>query len=83
MQNRVLVKPVDGGWRVETPEEKSPVLVLKTAAVKLARQSAKALPGRTMLLVLRLDGSVESVTEHGADRPPASVFKMAPRTVAS
>jgi hypothetical protein len=71
MQNRVLVKQVDGGWVVETPEDKT-VLAIKTDAVKLGRQAAKAMPGRTVLLVLRQDGSVESATEHGVDRPPVT-----------
>jgi hypothetical protein len=76
MQNRVLVKPVNAGWVVETSAERLPTLALKNDAVKLGRQAAKALPGVSLLLILKRDGSVESATEYGSDRPPPSFFSI-------
>jgi hypothetical protein len=73
MQNRVMVKPVADGWLVESPDE-SITLPLKTLAVALGRKTSKALPGRSLLIVLRQDGSVESAVEHGADRPPVTSY---------
>lgn len=73
MENRVVVRPAPGGWLVQTPDEQT-VLLMKTDAVKLGRKNAKALPGRTLLLVLKQNGTVESATEHGADRPPPTYF---------
>jgi hypothetical protein len=75
MENRVVVKQAHGGWLVQSPDEQT-VVVLKTDAVKLGRKAAKAIPGRTLLIVLKQDGSVESATEHGADRAPPTYFSI-------
>lgn len=75
MENRVVVRPAPDGWLVQTPDEET-VLVMKTDAVKLGRSKAKALPGRTLLLVLRQNGTVESATEHGVERPPPAYCEI-------
>jgi len=79
---QIVVSPLGKAWLVEWPDGRS-ILARKTEAVDLGRQIAKELPGRTLLTVLKTDGSVGSSATYGADRPPITSFlrpaKRAPR----
>lgn len=76
---KVVVSPCQGNWAVEWPEGRA-VLARKIEAVKLGREISKDMPGRTMLLVLKIDGTAESTTWHGADRPPVTSYLQAVRS---
>jgi hypothetical protein len=76
---KVVVSPCQGNWAIDWPDGRA-VLARKIEAVKLARELSKDMPGRTMLLVLKIDGTAETTTWHGSERPPVTSYLQAIRS---
>jgi hypothetical protein len=74
----VVVRPaINEGWDVVTPEGVT-TFALKRDALESGRRISRELPGRSLFVVMRANGTVEGEYSHGSDRPPG--FSFAART---